>query len=281
MKPLVQISGSIFKAILTLGRSKKLNGKDYVATDSFELSQIKSEKLAKFKAYFNLKEELPLAYVYLLSQSAQVSMMLEASFPLPIPGMIHLSTHIDQLADVDIDDSLQIVCEVEIKNKEQGSLKVLFNEKYFQNGIEIFQVKSLYIVKRKSKGEKKSKKENPITANTELNWLPFPWKLKGSLGYSYAKLSGDYNPIHLSNIMAMLFGFRRKIIHGWYIASRTIAFIESETDMPAKSIEISFLKALCIPSKVLFEFRLGHNRNLEFRISDQKDKSYMVSGYIS
>ena len=50
--------------------------------------------------------------------------------------------------------------------------------------------------------------------------------------------------------------------------------------MPAKSIEIHFLKAMTLPAKPKFEFRLGHDRNLEYRISDSKSELFYVSGII-
>ena len=50
----------------------------------------------------------------------------------------------------------------------------------------------------------------------ETDWIidPEPLKIKDEDPSLYASLSRDYNPIHMSTILAKLFGFKRKIAHG-------------------------------------------------------------------
>lgn len=281
MEALPRLTSLLYKAFITLGRSKKLVGGDYKNNRTFVIASLSTERLLQFKSYFDLKESLPLPYFYLLSQGAQTALMVDKSFPLPVPGMIHINTSLTQLNDIDPDEETIIEVEVSIEDKSEGSLLPLFKEKYIQNGITVIEIESKYLVKRKSPSKTKVKREDLIIENTESNWLADRWILKRFQSYSYAKLSGDFNPIHLSSIIAYLSGFKRKFIQGWYLASKIIAEVEKETNMPAKSIEINFLKVAYLPSKLDFEFRLGHNRNLEFRISDTKSGTYLVSGYIS
>ena len=281
MKQLLELNRQIIPALLTIMRSKQFKGAVYTNSRSFSLPTIDNKKLKKYKAFFDLREEVPLSFFYLLSQQAQVCQMLNKRFPLPIPGMIHLETHMTYLSEPIEDEALQIVSDVIINNKEEGSLLPIFIESYFQKGIKIVEVQSNYLVKRKS-ANKKSKTERikEIDSNS-TNWLTFKWDLKNNRGIKYARLSGDYNPIHIATPLAWLFGFRKKIIHGWYLLSRAVSEIEKETNMPAKSIEVNFMKAVSLPSKVDFEFRLSSRRNLEFRIKNKKAEDASVSGYIS
>lgn len=281
MDKLPELNKIILPAFLTITRSKRFKGAIYSNASSFSLPRIESKKLKKYKAFFDLREEFPLSYFYLLSQVVQVNQMLNKGFPLPIPGMIHLETHMTYLAEPMEESALQIVSDVIIDNKEEGSLLPLFIESYFQNGIKIVEARSRYLVKRKS--NKKKIKSEIIEENESdaTNWLTFKWLLKNNIGLKYARLSGDYNPIHIATPLAWLFGFKKKIIHGWYLLSRAVSEIEKETNMPAKSIEVNFLKAVNIPSKVDFEFRLSNRRNLEFQIKRKKEDEASVSGYIS
>lgn len=281
MEALPRLSSLLYKAFITIGRGKDLSGDDFSNKRTFYITSLKNERLMAFKSYFGLKETLPLPYFYLLSQGAQTALMIDKSFPLPIPGMIHLNSSVEQLNDIDPNEETIIEAEVFIEAKSKGSLLPIFKEKYIQKGITVIEVESKYLVKRKSPSKTKVKREDPIIENTESNWLVDRWYLKRFQSYSYAKLSGDFNPIHLSSIIAYLAGFKKKFIQGWYLASKIIAAVEKETNMPAKSIEINFLKVAYLPSKLDFEFRLGHHRNLEFRISDAKSKTFLVSGYIS
>jgi hypothetical protein len=46
------------------------------------------------------------------------------------------------------------------------------------------------------------------------------------LGRSYARVSGDWNPIHLSGMSARLFGFQCPIVHGMWTLSRVLGEVE-------------------------------------------------------
>ncbi|RZI72899.1 MAG: acyl dehydratase, partial [Pseudomonas sp.] len=70
------------------------------------------------------------------------------------------------------------------------------------------------------------------------------------IGRQYAKVSGDYNPIHLSDSSAKLFGFPKAIAHGLWIKGRSLAALEDH--LPASNVEISvaFQKPVRLPSGV-------------------------------
>lgn len=48
------------------------------------------------------------------------------------------------------------------------------------------------------------------------------WKMSKNAGYEFAKLTGDFNPIHWVNSYAKAFGFRGVIIHGFSTMARAI-----------------------------------------------------------
>ena len=271
----------LIPAILTVFRSKRFTGEKYQKEIRFELTSIQSKKLIHYKEYFGFQESIPLSYFYLLSQGVQTMLMIDKKFPLPIPGMVHLKTKIVHLSEIHLHDPLEIKSYVEIENKSEGSLLPKFKESYYQNGIKVVEIESIYLLKRRSKNKTATKRENSIIENKDPNWLSEPWTIKRKFSTQYAKLSGDYNPIHILSLFAWLSGFKGRIIHGWYNTSRAAAKIERETEMPIKSIEVEFLKPITIPSKATFEFRLSSDRNFQFRIKRDKDKHYGVSGYIS
>lgn len=271
----------LFPAILTVFRGKRFVGEKYNKQIRFALPSIQSKKLLLYRTYFGFKEDVPVSYFYLLSQEVQTTLMIDKHFPLPIPGMVHLKTRIDQLSDIILHDPLEITSSVEIENKSEGSLLPIFKERFYQNGVKIVEIESTYLVKRKSKNKSSKRKENEIIENKDTNWLTDPWSFKKVYSKQYAKISGDYNPIHILTIFAWISGFKRRIIHGWYTTSRAVAKIEKETEMPIKSIEVAFLRPITIPSSAQFEFRLSSDRNFQFRIKKDKDAHYAVSGYIS
>jgi len=78
------------------------------------------------------------------------------------------------------------------------------------------------------------------------------WALGADQGRRYAKVSKDYNPIHLTALSAKLFGFPRAIVHGWWSLARCLA--ELDDGLAAHCVvEASFRKPVFLPSEVQFE----------------------------
>ncbi|MEL6349641.1 MAG: MaoC/PaaZ C-terminal domain-containing protein, partial [Myxococcota bacterium] len=75
------------------------------------------------------------------------------------------------------------------------------------------------------------------------------WRLPENLGRKYARISGDYNPIHLSALTARPFGFRRAIIHGMWTKARCLAQLDLRAPC---EIAVHFLRPASLPSAVYF-----------------------------
>jgi acyl dehydratase len=73
-----------------------------------------------------------------------------------------------------------------------------------------------------------------------------------SLARSYARLSGDYNPIHLFTWSARLFGFKQPIIHGMWTKARVLStwFSQHQTfavEQPC-TIDVQFMRFISLPN---------------------------------
>ena len=77
------------------------------------------------------------------------------------------------------------------------------------------------------------------------------WYAPADIGRRYAKVSGDYNPIHLSAASAKLFGLPSAIAHGLWIKARALAVLSSH--LPAANVEIvvAFKKPVRLPGEVI------------------------------
>ncbi|NWE91395.1 acyl dehydratase, partial [Pseudomonas reactans] len=76
------------------------------------------------------------------------------------------------------------------------------------------------------------------------------WKAPADIGRRYARVSGDYNPIHLSALTAKLFGFPQAIAHGLWNKAHTLAALGEH--LPTANIEIcvEFKKPVRLPGEV-------------------------------
>ena len=77
------------------------------------------------------------------------------------------------------------------------------------------------------------------------------WKAPADIGRQYARVSGDYNPIHLSALTAKLFGFPQAIAHGLWNTARTLAALHEHLPAANVEIDVEFKKPVRLPSEVV------------------------------
>jgi acyl dehydratase len=70
-------------------------------------------------------------------------------------------------------------------------------------------------------------------------------------GWRYAKVSGDFNPIHLTARTAQMFGFKQAVAHGMWSMARCLA--EAEPLLPAGKLRVDtqFKLPLYLPSQAI------------------------------
>lgn len=87
-----------------------------------------------------------------------------------------------------------------------------------------------------------------------------------SVGRRYARVSGDYNPIHLHALTARAFGFTRAIAHGWWALAAALARLgvdETSADQQ-RYLEVAYRRPILLPSRptVLADREAGATRFL-------------------
>lgn len=90
--------------------------------------------------------------------------------------------------------------------------------------------------------------ERDMTLPDDISELT-PIQASGGLIRRYARVSGDYNPIHLSQVTAKLFGFKRAIAHGMWTAARVISDLQASHQLSGQEIDIQFKRPLFLPGK--------------------------------
>ena len=102
---------------------------------------------------------------------------------------------------------------------------------------------------KKEDGKKKERPRVPDQASEKRFW-----KLGQDAGLSYAKLTGDFNPIHWIPAAARASGFRNVILHGFATLAYACEGLNRGVfagDVNAlKSIDVRFTSPMVLPAKV-------------------------------
>lgn len=185
------------------------------------------QALKNYCQTLGLKEgkHLPLLYPHVLAGGMHMHMLTHKAFPIGLLGAVHLKNKIRQIRPIKIDEVIKIDSELgEWRISEKG-LEFDFSTFVSVNNQVVWSEVSTYFKKGKFPQTTKAKSEE---ASFELDTLKetytgTDWLIPKDRGKTYAKISGDYNPIHISKTLAKLFGLKRDIAHGFGVLAQALA----------------------------------------------------------
>jgi len=191
---------------------------------------------------------LPPTYPHVLAFGLQMQLLTDKDFPFPLLGLIHLTNRIRILRPMGGVTRLRIGVFVHnLQKHPKGATFEVVTQVEDLLG-PLWEAESTLLCKGVDlPGEVPATPAYSPLALTELT----RWYAPSNIGRRYAKVSGDYNPIHLSTASARLFGLPSAIAHGLWLKARALAALHAH--LPAANVEISvaFKKPVRLPSEVI------------------------------
>ncbi|MFJ7314687.1 MaoC family dehydratase [Pseudomonas sp. NPDC098747] len=217
---------------------------------------------------------LPPTYPHILAFALQMQLLTAKEFPFPLLGLIHLRNRIRVLRPMGGISRAQVSVRVHnLQPHPKGATFDLLTTLDDQLG-PLWEAESQMLCRGvKLDGEAVEQHWEPSLALTEVTH----WKAPADIGRQYAKVSGDYNPIHLSAASAKLFGFPTAIAHGLWNKARTLAALADHLPKANLEITVHFRKPVRLPSEVTLlasaagasgELRLAGAGELEHMVGD-------------
>ncbi|MGA9701671.1 MaoC family dehydratase [Pseudomonas sp.] len=190
---------------------------------------------------------LPATYPHILAFGLQMQLLTDKKFPFPLLGLIHLSNRIRIHRPLGGVSDLSIGVHAQnLKPHPKGATFDIITTVEDALGV-LWEAESRMLCRGvKLEGTATDDAQPSPHQVSELT----RWKAPADIGRRYARVSGDYNPIHLSALTAKLFGFPQAIAHGLWNTARTLAALGEH--LPAANIDISveFKKPVRLPSEV-------------------------------
>ncbi len=260
MEKLPKLSLLKWASIFSFFKKPRVKPQGIFIQQNFSNISISENDLAQYAQFIGFKNANPLCYLYLLAQRAQTQLMVQPSFTLPIPGLVHLANHLEQFTAFNPNIPFTINAQIKVKpTAEIGSIKPIAQVNFYQNTTLVASCNSTYLVKKKKKNIKK-------TFNNIENRLfshHFNINIPLNIGKSYSQVSGDSNPIHTQKWFAKLLGFNQPIVHGWYMVSKIVENIEEFTNSDVKTINVSFKNPVYMPTTLTINYS-KNNKTIDF-----------------
>ena len=197
---------------------------------------------------FPLADTLPATYPHVLTFPLQVALMSDRSFPLALPGLVHVRNRVDVLRAVRTDEVLDLEVWAERFARHPRGATVDLCASVSAGGAEVWRSRSTYLARGATAPEGAPGADLDLAVG-DLERPVATWRVPDDAGRRYARVSGDVNPIHLSGLTAKAFGFKRAIAHGMWVQARALAALSGRLP-EATAVDAVFRKPLLLPSTV-------------------------------
>lgn len=238
------------------GRRKGMKPGDSLPTitATWKGATIDPQKLQAYRDACNITDEpgLPLHYPHILISPLHITMLTEPEYPLPLLGAVHLRNHVIRYRTIEENETLDLTAQIVGHRFRPQGIETDVDSWATVGDEVVWRERTTFLTRKKGLPEDP---ESPL-----VDIFPWPEDSEGTefldfqvgpkTGKRYAKISGDYNPIHISKLMAKMFGFKRDIAHGmWGVARATADMSELTNDGPVR-LDVVFKGPLFMTKQV-------------------------------
>jgi len=215
---------------------------------------------------FPIKDTVPLPYPHMLAFPLHMALMSDPVFPTPAMGMVHIENSITGHRPISVGETLTAGVWVgRALPHPVGTAYQFATTVTDASGETVWEEVSTYL--------RRGPRNPDAVWSSSFEEVPAGgtvWPLGADLGRRYARVSGDFNPIHLTGVTAKALGFPRQIAHGMWTMARCVAALENRLP-DAVTVDVAFKKPVFLPSSVAFGSRHaggGYEFSLTKRGSD-------------
>ncbi len=275
-------TGYLYRRLLLKRRPGLKPGESLPAiTTEWPGAQADSQSLQAYRDVCGFKDDgrLPITYPQVLCNRLQMAILAHETFPLSAMGALHLRNHIVQFAPIASDAMMHMECRLATSRVVKAGLEFDINTSVREGTHPRWEAISTYLVRGKKFGEPGETPAIAAMPEVENAVMDERWHVPKNMGKRYAKISGDYNPIHVSRILAKLFGFKRDIIHGMWTLARTLSTMPELPGDKPRRCDASFKGPIFMDHDVLLQADTSDDAHAFAVYCQGNDRPSLQGGY--
>ena len=239
--------------------------------------EVDPQHLARYRQVCAIADSpyLPPVYPHVLAFSLQMKLLTDRRFPFPLLGLVHLENRIRVLRPLGGLVPFQISVQVtDLQPHDKGATFSLITRLEDQLGL-LWEGDSRILCRAL-----RLDGQSPLRAEqSPLELTPLAdWGAPADTGRRYARVAGDYNPIHLYAATARLFGFPRAIAHGLWNKARSLAALQAHLPPAGYAVEVRFQKPVLLPTHVALQAS-EPGANGQFSLIGEGDTPHMAGSW--
>jgi acyl dehydratase len=190
-------------------------------------ASVNSNELSRYFSTLEIQpiDCLPICYPHVMAGTMHMNMLANKVFPIRLLGALHLKNRITQYRAIAPDEIVDIDAKIGEYRLTESGVEFDFVTDVTAKGQLVWQETTIYLVRGKfgGKANPSSTKSFELESLTDASVI-HEWHIPTTRGKAYAKICGDYNPIHMSPLAAKAFGFKRDIAHGFGVMAQAIDY---------------------------------------------------------
>jgi acyl dehydratase len=211
---------------------------------------LSDDSVRRYSAVCGFGAGVPATYPHVLAMPLHLQIFACGDFPLRPMGLIHLSNAIEKLED--LRPGMRLDIDVAARNYQRTDAGLAFDmaTEIRSDGRPVWRETCVFLSRWPESAERSaSRPPRPPRAPKDSAVLA-EIDVTRRTAWDYARVSRDFNPIHLSDRAARFFGLRGSISHGMWSLARSLAQ-EPVPSLPnGTRIDAQFLTPVQLPARV-------------------------------
>jgi acyl dehydratase len=221
---------------------------------------------------------LPIAYPHILAMPLHLAILGAEAFPVKLFGLVHVYNRIAMRQPLSADEPAEIRTWIEGHRDIERGQEFDLHTEYVVAGEPLWDETCTFLARKRAAAGVAGK-----TTQSRVGDAPDAVAVKSSsfrapagLGRRYGFISGDVNPIHMSDLTARAFGFPRAIAHGMWSLGRLASDFESAQFDGGCELSVSFKLPVFMPAWLMLQ-RWPIENGSGFALRDaQGDKPHLT-----
>jgi acyl dehydratase len=210
--------------------------------------------LARYRAVCGFSDPaiVPITYPHVAAMPLHLAIMACDAFPVRPLGIVHLRNRIAQKRPLAVGEPVTMRAWIEgHRDVERGQELDMYTELRAGGEVVWLETCTLFVkgarrrkpgaARTKPSGEVERPRPPPVTTATSF-------EAQGDIGRRYARVSRDFNPIHLTTMLAKAFGFDRAVAHGMWSLARCAAALDGAVLSKPCELNVSFRLPVRLPT---------------------------------
>ena len=195
---------------------------------------------------------VPPAYLHVLAMPLHMQLFIAKDFPVKVLGLIHLRNTIRVLGSINLSSPLTLGVFCDTMRLTDFGQEYDFTTRYEQDGRLVWEEVSTMFARGNTAPKEGTKRPSiERSAHPQSGTNTETLDIAENTGWRYAKISGDFNPIHLTARTAAMFGFKQAVAHGMWSLGRCLGSAARQLPSGNMQIDTQFKLPVYLPSQAL------------------------------